>query len=225
MTTLASFVHLDVRRRRVVLAAALLVVASALRVAAQVPGMSRGVSADPFPYDECMRRAEYALRAEGYEVRQRGGGYTWGAKGIHGAYILCDGLPSSPGTSIINIVVASNASSADVPGAERVRLGRRIGEVGRTTPPAACTSLVGTWTIYGWVHTFKDDNTWELTGRNPPDSGPWRTVNAAGRVHEYVSRMNGRTYTITVSEDGQRVTVNDPQGPPFAGTRAGPCRR
>lgn len=105
-----------------------------LSASAQGPSMSYGEQFLAVNDQECMRRVPLAFRAEGYEAGTPSVNTTYGRKGIHSAYIRCLGEPEKGRTRVI-IVVASSASDENVPGAERVKLQRRMEQT--TSEPAS----------------------------------------------------------------------------------------
>lgn len=78
---------------------------------------------------ECGRRAEAALRAEGYNETNHSGPseasfYVGGQKANHSAIIVCDASPI--GKTWINIMVGSTSADPNVPGVQRQRLQARM---------------------------------------------------------------------------------------------------
>jgi hypothetical protein len=104
----------------------LLVLAASVAPAAAQPAVSRGEQELPIPHDECMRRAEVGLLAEGYVNLWRTGSSVAGYREIHSTIIMCNGSPNA--MTWANIVTASLASDGGVPGAERVRLQERMNQ-------------------------------------------------------------------------------------------------
>lgn len=100
----------------------------------QTPTWSRGILNLPISYDECKSRARRVLEAEGYTIENQGGGnpngdyYFAGYKDIHNAVIACNSSPNR--ATWANVFVASclNTRNGDVPGAERVKLQRRMSQ-------------------------------------------------------------------------------------------------
>src|SRR5687768_7895445 len=110
--------------------------------AAQAPAWSRGLQELTISFDECTRRADAALQAEGYAVDSRGTGYIAATKAIHSAVIMCNDAPG--GKAWVNIVVASNDARRDggVPGTERERLQAQMNRqsTGGTTTTTTATT-------------------------------------------------------------------------------------
>lgn len=73
---------------------------------AQAPGWSHGQQNLAVTYDECVRRAPMALRAEGYRIDYAAGAFAVGIKNVHTAVVMCNQAPE--GKTWVNIVVASN---------------------------------------------------------------------------------------------------------------------
>ena len=95
----------------------------------QNPSWSRGILELPITYDDCKSRARGALEAEGYAVQTQGGDlmgdyYVGGKKGDHSVAIACNSSPN--GKTWANVFVASSNPDGNVPGAERVKLQRRL---------------------------------------------------------------------------------------------------
>jgi hypothetical protein len=88
------------------------------------PAMSRGEQLLPISYNECIQRAEQAYLAEGWVNIGKGGAFVGAFKENNGAYIMCNVAPENK--VWVNIVVASNSGDSNVPGAERVKLQRRM---------------------------------------------------------------------------------------------------
>lgn len=97
------------------------------------PSMSRGQQFLPITSAECLRRAGLALTAEGYSS-SGAGNFANGFKDEHGAYIICNEVSS--GGLVVNIVVASLARDAGVPGYERQKLQARMEQPGAAPTPA-----------------------------------------------------------------------------------------
>ncbi|HEX3083817.1 MAG TPA: hypothetical protein VHP99_04780 [Pyrinomonadaceae bacterium] len=94
--------------------------------AAAQPTMSRGEQLLPISYNECIRRAEQAYLAEGWVNIGKGGAFVNAFKENNGAYITCNVAPENK--TWVNIFVASNSGDGGVPGAERVKLQRRMSD-------------------------------------------------------------------------------------------------
>jgi hypothetical protein len=120
-------------RKSFALSVGLLLVAAAAQAQ---PAMSRGEQELPIPFDECMRRAEAGLLAEGYGNFWRTGSSVAGYRDIHHAVIMCNGSPN--GMTWVNIVVGSSHDDGNVPGAERERLQAQLNRSagGVTVEPA-----------------------------------------------------------------------------------------
>jgi len=108
---------------------ALALFASAAPSFAQNPSMSWGEQLLSISGEECMRRTPLAFRAEGFYPESPDTNTTFATKGTHSAYLRCIAEPERGRTRII-IVVASNTNDGNVPGAERVRLQRRMEQPG-----------------------------------------------------------------------------------------------
>jgi hypothetical protein len=98
--------------------------------AAAGPAISRGELLLQISGDECMRRALTAFQSEGYAPTLQGANLYLGQKDIHSAYIMCNAAPE--GKIWVNIVVASEAQQGTVPGAERVKLEKRMSSAAST---------------------------------------------------------------------------------------------
>jgi hypothetical protein len=103
------------------------------------PAYSRGEQRLPITYEVAMQRAKGALLAEGYVNLNEGGAFISGFKDNNTAIIMCNVAPDA--TTWINIVVASIANDAGIPGAERVKLQKRMDQNYVTG------NLVGLWNI------------------------------------------------------------------------------
>jgi hypothetical protein len=122
------------------------------------PAYSRGEQRLPITYEVAMQRAKAALIAEGYVNLNEGGAFISGFKDNNTAIIMCNVAPDA--TTWINIVVASIANDAGIPGAERVKLQKRMDQNYVTG------NLVGEWNIkccnddLGWtLHITSQDGT------------------------------------------------------------------
>lgn len=104
------------------------------------PAYSRGEQRLPITYEVAMQRARAALIAEGFVNLNEGGAFISGFKDIHTAVIMCNVAPDA--TTWINIVVASIANDAGIPGAERVKLQNRMNQGN-----AVSGSLLGQWNL------------------------------------------------------------------------------
>lgn len=103
------------------------------------PAYSRGEQRLPISYEVAMQRAKGALLAEGYVNLNEGGAFISGFKDNNTAIIMCNVAPDA--TTWINIVVATNTNDAGIPGAERVKLQKRMDQNYVTG------NLVGLWNI------------------------------------------------------------------------------
>ncbi len=84
------------------------------------PSFSRGEQNLPITFPEAMRRADAALRAEGYVNLYNQANVIGAYKGYNTAIIMCNQAPG--GGQWINIIVASAADDSGIPGRERERL-------------------------------------------------------------------------------------------------------
>lgn len=128
-------------RTALVMMCALLAAAEAA-AQAPAPAWSRGLQILPVKVSEASRRAEAALRAEGYTITNHSNPsedafFLGGQKANHSAIIMCDLAPG--GQTWVNVVVASAGTSDNgVPGLERERLQRRMNDTAPApTPPPA----------------------------------------------------------------------------------------
>ncbi|MBL9015832.1 MAG: WSC domain-containing protein [Myxococcales bacterium] len=96
---------------------------------AQAPGWSRGQQELPITWEECVKRANAAMQAEGYRIDQPSP-FVVGAKAAHTAVIMCN--PSPTQKQWVNIVVASNSEGG---GVERQRLQARMEGQAQAQPP------------------------------------------------------------------------------------------
>ncbi len=127
--------------------------------------MSYGEQFLPVNDQECIRRVPIAYRAEGFSPGAPSVNTTYATKGIHAAYIRCLGEPEKSRTRVI-IVVGSSSSDENIPGAERVKLQRRMESPGGSLVPATgvvpasgCTGFQGSWsTNYGIVTVSVNGN-------------------------------------------------------------------
>lgn len=100
---------------------------------AQAPGWSRGQQNLAITYDECVRRAQMALQAEGYRTDYAAGAFVVGIKNVHTSVIMCNQAPE--GKTWVNIVVASNGDGG---GNERERLQAQMEQPGSVSSGGGC---------------------------------------------------------------------------------------
>jgi hypothetical protein len=137
----------------------LMIVGLAAPCFAQGPAMSRGTQNLRTGYDDCLRRAESALNAEGYRIDDRSDAWRGGTKSGIRAEIVCS--PGGSGTWANTIVVGSGGTPFGNPlENERSRLQQRLdsgnsGNSDRPSPPVTSTSsnLTGSWT---WIATCQN---------------------------------------------------------------------
>ena len=96
---------------------------------AEAPGWSRGQQELPITWEECVKRGNAAMQAEGYRIDQPSP-FVVGIKGNHTALIMCN--PSQNAKQWVNIVVASNSEGG---GSERQRLQARMEGQSPAQPP------------------------------------------------------------------------------------------
>ncbi len=194
----------------------LLVAASCFTCHAQ-PSMSRGQQSLTIRSDECLRRAALALRAEGYSSGGSGN-FAQGFKGEHGAYIICNDL--SNGTTVVNIVVASLAGDAGVPGYERQRLQAQMERPGTTGAGPAIGSACGLGALWkeseeGWTGVWTrrgTSNVFDVRSSKPgmQPLTALQTIDISGnRVSvKRTSSSDGNTCDLegTIAQDGIHVS-------------------
>ena len=73
---------------------------------AQNPGWSRAGKYLPISYEECMARAELAMKSQGLKVESRDTGLLLATKGVHLAVISCGATIDA--RMDVSVVVASN---------------------------------------------------------------------------------------------------------------------
>jgi hypothetical protein len=152
------------------------------------PAFSRGEQRLPITYEVAMQRAKAALMAEGYVNLNEGGAFISGYKDNNTAIIMCNVAPDA--TTWINIVVASIANDASIPGAERVKLQNRMNQSN-----AVSGILFGEWNI----KCCNDDLGWTLYITNQEGtnfSGYFSDVAGGGNVAGVVT---GNTIKFTRS--------------------------
>jgi len=165
----------------------LLICVSAYASFAQAPGWSRGQQLLAITYDECVRRAPQALRAEGYRIDYAAGNFAVGIKAVHTAVVMCNPAPDAK--LAVNIVVASNGEGG---GRERQCLQAQM-----ERPGSGCaggntgndSSTVWTW-AYG------------PAGQQLQVNGEV-TLYADGRAYWSGDRRTGKW-----SRSGNRVTID-----------------
>jgi hypothetical protein len=118
------------------LATAVLLATLAAAPAEGAIAMSRGQQFLPISQQECLARARAALQAAGYTLWGDTSNGPWGNKGDHGAIVFCEPTPDQRAVALIAVATA-NATSGDVPGAERERL-QQLMERTATAPVAEC---------------------------------------------------------------------------------------
>lgn len=181
--------------------AVMIAVAFAGPVLAQ-PAMSRGEQLLSINYDECMRRAQAALSAEGYSGINPGGAFVYAKKGINGVYIMCNVAPESK--TWVNIVVATVAEDSNIPGAERVKLQGRM-EQGAGSPAV----VQATWSTN--ATTYRGQNI--RVTYNCPGGGTAATVWGTDYYTDDSSICTAAVHYGLISfANGGRVTIEMRQG-------------
>lgn len=135
---------------------------------AQTTSWYRGILKLSVSHDECKNRDQRALEAEGYTIENQGGDlsgdyYFAGYKDIYNAVIACNTSPE--GSSWANFFIASGNRDSSDPGAERVKLSRRMSEPNSTSSSSGL--LVGTWEGTSGDGRFRE--VWIIT----ENSGRW----------------------------------------------------
>jgi hypothetical protein len=149
-------------------------------VAFSQPSYSRGEQQLAITYEFAMNRAKAALIAEGYVNLNQGGAFISGYKGINTAIIMCNVAPDAK--TWVNIVVASNATDSNIPGAERVKLQKRMDQ------NLSGSNLVGEW----FLKCCNDELQWKLHIKNQNGSdfsGSFNDVNGGGNITN--GKING----------------------------------
>jgi hypothetical protein len=138
------------------------------------PVMSRGQQQLPVNYAECLNRARQALQNVGFTVGGAGN-FAQGFKDVSGAYIICNEIPGS-GT-VVNIVVATIANDAGVPGRLRELLQAQMERPGAALPPSGGGRSGGTaikWSDYPLVASRGyDKNGQRFVYGCPPNGTPF----------------------------------------------------
>jgi hypothetical protein len=151
--------------------------------------MSRGEQLLSIIGDECMRRAEFALKSESYNAARAGGNFWSGPKGSYYASIACNAAPD--GKMWINTVLASNRDDG---GAERVRLQQRIDR-----PAGGDSCIVGTWNCSYTGGSGQVTINGDGTMTDGSKSGRWGLTDA--RTRTYALSWPNSTDTLVVSSD------------------------
>jgi hypothetical protein len=141
--------------------------------ALSAPPVSRGEQYLRITQPECMQRASMVFQAQGWTNIGGGGSMVYANKGIHSAYITCNG--ALDGSILANVFVASDVGGADVPGAERVAL--QQGMTGAMAAPP--TPLAGTGQPLE-VQKFGDGRIRAIWRGSPGGSGDWMSVVPVG---------------------------------------------
>jgi hypothetical protein len=128
------------------------------------PVMSRGQQQLSINYSECLNRARQALKTVGFTVAGAGND-AQGFKEASGAYIICNDAPS--GGMMVNIVVATIADDAGVPGSLRQLLQAQMEKPGSATPPG--TGGKWSWEAIG-VRDCSGHDTSDSSGSAPDAS-------------------------------------------------------
>src|SRR5262245_21304498 len=148
ITPLVYYVPMKIPTVTVVLT--LILAGAAVPALAQGPGLSHGTGSLRMGYEECLRRAESALSAEGYRVDDRSEGWRGGSKGGARAGIICN---SGGNGTWVNGIVAGNSCGSSLD-SERSRLEERLDPRDtpvRVVPVSATTAnLMAQW---NWVVT------------------------------------------------------------------------
>ena len=204
----------------VIFVCSLLLVATICALAAsvydQAPALSRGIQELPAGFDECVKRAERALQAEGYGITFSGGGkgdkVLMGYKDIHSASIMCNMAPE--GKTWVNIVVASSANNGDVPGAERVKLQGRMeqpsnagtggSKLNSLTVNPSAVAPGGKLTVYFTAQTGLPTNAWIGIVPSSVPHGDEAVNDGYDLTYQYLEGKTEGTMTFTApTEPGQ----------------------
>ena len=165
---------------------ALVLCGSAATAFAQ-PVMSRGQQQLAIDYNECLKRAQGALRNVGFNTPGPSGDSVNGFKDASGAYIICQPIP---GSMVVHIVVATVGNDAGVPGSLRQSLQAQM-ERPTSTPPVSGT--------HTWMRSGEGDcagsDVGSTAGSNP--DATWANRAAAAIC------WDGRTYNNAYARSGQ----------------------